>query len=33
MVIDRFNDDVNWKYRDGFDTPLNKVLPHINECL
>ena len=33
MVIDRFNDDVNWKYRDGFDIPLNKVLPHINECL
>ena len=23
MVIDRFNDDINWKYRDGFEKPFN----------
>ena len=26
MVIDRFNDDINWKYRDGFDIPFNQIL-------
>ena len=31
MVIDRFNDDINWKYRDGFDILFNKVINNYND--
>src|SRR6266853_259466 len=30
IVIDRYNENLNLKYRDGFETPLNKILPEFN---